>query len=114
MENFGGVMIGATNFSANLDSAILRRFTFKLEFDYLDEAGKKLFFERMFRTTLTPEEYHRLAMIPELAPGDFRTVRQSFYYLGGERNNSERIDALARESEIKHAGSYAPKQKIGF
>ena len=84
------------------------------EFDYLDEAGKKLFFERMFRTTLTPEEYHRLAMIPELAPGDFRTVRQSFYYLGGERNNSERIDALARESEIKHAGRYAPKQKIGF
>ena len=76
MENFNGVMIGATNFSANLDAAILRRFTFKLEFDYLDEVGKKLFFERMFRTTLTPEEYHELAQIPMLAPGDFRTVRQ--------------------------------------
>ena len=84
------------------------------EFDYLDEAGKKLFFERMFRTTLTPEEYHKLAMIPELAPGDFRTVRQSFYYLAREVNNLERIDALARESEFKHAGRFAPKQRIGF
>ncbi len=63
----------------------------------------------MFRTTLTSEEYHRLAMIPELAPGDFRTVRQNLYYLGGERNNLERIDALARESEIKHAGKNSPK-----
>ncbi|MDD3022205.1 MAG: ATP-binding protein, partial [Alphaproteobacteria bacterium] len=45
MENFNGVMIGATNFAANLDAAILRRFTFKLEFDYLDNAGKTLFFE---------------------------------------------------------------------
>ena len=33
MENFNGVLIGATNFSANLDQAVLRRFTFKLEFD---------------------------------------------------------------------------------
>ena len=114
MENFDGIMFGATNFADNLDISILRRFTYKLEFDYLDEAGKKLFFERMFRTTLTPEEYHKLAMIPELAPGDFRTVRQSFYYLAREVNNLERIDALARESEFKHAGKFAPKQRIGF
>ena len=114
MENFNGVMIGATNFSANLDAAILRRFTFKLEFDYLDKVGKKLFFERMFRTTLTPEEYHELAQIPMLAPGDFRTVRQSFFYLGGEVSNRDYIAALARESDAKSANSFAPKSKIGF
>ena len=114
MENFNGVMIGATNFSANLDAAILRRFTFKLEFDYLDENGKKLFFERMFRTTLTPEEYHELAQIPMLAPGDFRTVRQSFFYLGGQVSNRDYIDALARESEVKNTNKFAPKSKIGF
>lgn len=114
MENFNGVMIGATNFSANLDAAILRRFTFKLEFDYLDEVGKKLFFERMFRTTLTPEEYHELAQIPMLAPGDFRTVRQSFFYLGGQVSNRDYIDALAHESEVKNSNKFAPKSKIGF
>ena len=53
MEDFDGVMIAATNFCKNLDPAIMRRFTFKLEFDYLDEAGKQLFFERMFSTKLT-------------------------------------------------------------
>ena len=35
MENFNGVMVGATNFMDNLDAAIMRRFTFKLQFDYL-------------------------------------------------------------------------------
>ena len=35
MENFTGVMVGATNFMDNLDQAIMRRFTFKLQFDYL-------------------------------------------------------------------------------
>ena len=114
MENFNGVMIGATNFSANLDSAILRRFTFKLEFDYLDDAGKKLFFERMFHTTLTPEEERELATIPMLAPGDFRTVRQSFFYLGSQATNRDYIAALAHESEVKSSNKFAPKSRIGF
>ena len=101
MENFKGVMIGATNFIQNLDQAIMRRFTFKLEFNFLDNAGKKLFFERMFHTSLSEEETRRLKVIPSLAPGDFRTVRQSLYYYGGEVTNAMRLDALERESDVK-------------
>ena len=101
MENFKGVMVAATNFMANLDAAILRRFTFKLQFDYLDEEGKRLFFERMFRTTLTAEESARLSRIRNLAPGDFRTVRQSLYYLGGDASNAMRLDGLEKESALK-------------
>ena len=101
MENFKGVMVGATNFMDNLDAAILRRFTFKLQFDYLDDAGKRLFFERMFKTTLGDADAARLREVRNLAPGDFRTVRQSLYYLGGSVTNAQRIDALARESEVK-------------
>ena len=56
MENFNGVMVAATNFCRSLDPATMRRFTFNLEFGYLDDAGKNLFFERMFKTTLTDEE----------------------------------------------------------
>ena len=114
MENFNGVMIGATNFPANLDAAILRRFTFKLEFDYLDETGKKLFFERMFHTTLSQEEYRELERIPMLTPGDFRTVRQSFFYLGGQVGNRDYLNALARESEVKNTNKFARKSIIGF
>ena len=114
MENFNGVMIGATNFVLNLDQAIMRRFTFKLQFDYLDDAGKQLFFERMFKTVVTDGELRRLNEIPNLAPGDFRTVRQSLFYYGGEVSNAQRLDALEREAEAKNCGRFVAKRKIGF
>ena len=114
MENFNGVMIGATNFATNLDAAILRRFTFKLEFDYLDNAGKMLFFERMFQAKLNEAENMRLATIPNLAPGDFRTVRQALFYLGEDVSNSDRIAALERESFAKGQNRFAVKSKMGF
>lgn len=112
MENFKGAMVGATNFMDNLDQAIMRRFTFKLKFDYLDEAGKRLFFERMFKTKLTDDEAAELKEVRNLAPGDFRTVRQSMYYLGGTVTNSQRIAALAKESEVKKDTKKAGR--IGF
>ena len=114
MENFNGVMIGATNFIQNLDQAIMRRFTFKLEFNFLDNEGKKLFFERMFHTSLSEEETCRLEEISSLAPGDFRTVRQSLYYYGGEVTNAMRLDALERESEAKGISAFRERSKIGF
>ena len=114
MENFSGIMIGATNFIARLDAAILRRFTFKLEFDYLTEAGKQLFFEQMFQTKLSESERRTLAAIPCLAPGDFRTVRQSLFYLGDTATNPERIAALNRESRLKNQNRSALESKIGF
>lgn len=110
MENFNGVMVGATNFMDNLDAAIMRRFTFKLQFDYLEADGKKLFFERMFKTRLSDAEAVRLACIPNLAPGDFRTVRQSLYYLGGSATNDTRLGELEKESSLKKG---APA-RIGF
>ena len=114
MENFNGILIGATNFAVNLDPATLRRFTFKIGFDYLDIEGKKLFFERMFNTVLSANEAEKLAAIHSLAPGDFRTVRQSLYYLGDEAGNAERLAALAAESKAKQGGRNCREQKIGF
>ncbi len=114
MENFKGVMIGATNFGANLDAAILRRFTFKLDFDWLTGDGKVLFFERMFQTKLTEAEKNELAAIPNLAPGDFRTVRQSLFYLGGTITTADRLAALTRESEAKGRNAFAERAAIGF
>ena len=113
MENFDGVMIGATNFADNLDPAIMRRFTFKIDFDYLNDAGKKLFFERMFQTELTPEELARLKKIGKLSPGDFRTVRQSLYYLE-EHSNALRLDGLERESRRRSGSGKEEADRIGF
>ena len=69
MENFNGIMIGATNFVQNLDPAIMRRFTFKLGFDYLDNYGKLTFFSRMFHSRLTVAERRRLEAIKILLRG---------------------------------------------
>ena len=114
MENFNGVMVGATNFLKNLDPAIMRRFTFKLEFNFLSNAGKKLFFERMFKTTLSCSETARLNAIENLAPGDFRTVRQALYYIEGDSNDM-RLASLERESAAKPGcPGDTPKAKFGF
>lgn len=112
MENFNGVMIGATNFMKNLDPAIMRRFTFKIGFDYLKNEGKKIFFERMFNTELANDELARLNGIENLSPGDFRTVRQALYYLENG-SNSVRLDYLQQESDAKKIVNKKTKN-IGF
>lgn len=112
MEDFNGVMIAATNFCKNLDPAIMRRFTFKLEFDYLDDDGKRIFFEKMFKSELTDEELVELNAIQNLTPGDFRTVRQEQFYLADEQSNLDRIAALKEECALKKDGNKG--NRIGF
>lgn len=81
---------------------------------FLDNEGKRIFFERMFRTTLTPEERDVLDRIPNLAPGDFRTVRQALYYLDDD-SNTRRLESLKKESAVKNMTfQNTPSGKIGF
>lgn len=102
MENFRGILVCATNFAENLDNASIRRFTFKVELDYLNNEGKALFFEKYFRVSLNSVEKSRLDEIPCLSAGDFRTVFQKFHYLGRElRGIPELLDALEEESRLK-------------
>jgi transitional endoplasmic reticulum ATPase len=118
MESFNGVLVCATNFADQLDPATLRRFTFKLEFDYLDPMGKLLFYQRMFAElcdgTLSDCQKHQLARIDNLTPGDFRTVRQSFSYLGtGRFPHDELMAALEQESLAKRQGRHDGR-RFGF
>lgn len=116
MENFNGVLVCATNFIKNLDPATIRRFTFKLEFDYLTDEGKRMFFTRMFNTInmgkLSPTSIQRLNKIDALTPGDFRTVRQGLYYLDSSVNADLILDNLEQESLAKSQGVL--KGTIGF
>ena len=100
------------NFSKNLDPAVMRRFTFKLEFGYLDDDGKRSFFERMFRTKFSEDEFAELKALRNLAPGDFRTVRQEQFYLAGSVTNLDRIAALKEECAVKKDGDLC--RPIGF
>ena len=106
MENFQGIFIMATNFAQHLDTAALRRFTYKLQFDYLDEDGKELFYKRSFAHLKLPPmdelEKAALAKIEKLTPGDFRTVRQQFYYLEDCKvTHREILEVLQAESNTK-------------
>ena len=114
MENFRGILVCATNFSDNLDPATVRRFTFKVAFDYLTDEGKALFFERMFETPLSARDRAELAAIPDLAPGDFRTVRQGLRYLGGGADAAALLRALREESEAKRRRGGARERRMGF
>ena len=111
MENFNGVLIGATNFFDNLDPAIMRRFTFKVQFDFLDNDGKVALFERIFDTKLSGEETSSLQRMDNVTPGDMAVVRQNLFYLGGGVSNADRIAALEQEIECKR--NYHPRT-IGF
>ena len=112
MERFPGVLVCATNLVEQLDSAVMRRFTFKVQMSALDDDGKVKFFRRYFKKALTADERKRLVSIPNLTPGDFRTVRERLYFLRKNSgvDNARRIAALEAESKAKKES----REPIGF
>lgn len=97
MEAHPGIMVFATNLVRNLDPAVMRRFTFKMEFGYLTREGRRQFFQKAFRTPLTSADATRLDGMDRLTPGDFRTVSQGLRLVGDHADNKTRLDALALE-----------------
>jgi SpoVK/Ycf46/Vps4 family AAA+-type ATPase len=111
IERFRGIFISSTNLIQRIDSAALRRFTFRLHFDYLTDEGKEIFFNTYFTKpmglpALNEEEKRQLFSIEQMTPSDFRNVRQQFFYLEDENlSNSEIIEALETELESRTSGS---------
>ena len=125
MERFRGIFIASSNLIQKLDAAALRRFSFRLHFDYLTNEGKEIFFKTYFGKPmnlpeLTRAEQNRLFGIEKLTPSDFRNVRQQFYYLEDENLTSmEIIEAIETEVQSKTSGSNYKGlgnvvQKMGF
>jgi SpoVK/Ycf46/Vps4 family AAA+-type ATPase len=111
MEHFRGILICATNSVQTLDPATIRRFIFKLEFDFLDGSGKLAFYQRMLadlaQKPLDEPGRRRLENITDLTPGDFHTVRQTMYYLDGGGQgitHDDLLAALEQESCAKRQG----------
>lgn len=110
MERFDGIFIAATNLFQDIDAAALRRFTFKLEFKALrPEQAWSMFckesgFDENADPKLTEELKGRLETIPDLAPGDFATVKRQTIILDEELDPEEWIVQLAEEAKAKMAG----------
>lgn len=119
MENFQGVFICATNFMEHLDAAAMRRFAFKVKFDYLTTAqAETLFKETLLKLgSATPNEltWHKVRQqlmgMSKLTPGDFASITDQFDLLTKQPDAEELLAELNQASEIKDGGR---KFKIGF
>lgn len=113
MENFRGILVCATNFTESLDPAVMRRFNFKVKFDFLNDEMKVEIFKSMFMGSFSLElsdfDLNAIKSIKYLTPGDFKVVFQKNILL--ENVTKEKLFAdLVSESSYKKQSS----KKIGL
>ena len=95
-----------TNLMQSLDRAVLRRFTFKVKFDFLTPAQVALAFQAFFALP-APRSALRLA---NLTPGDFAVVARRLRYLADDPRPQTIADLLEQECRLKPGQS----RPIGF
>jgi len=117
MERFRGILICTTNRLMDLDSASIRRFNHKVGFDYLKPDGNIIFYEKLLAAligeSLDKADEKALKNIKGLAPGDFKVVRDRyFFYPRRELRHQVLMDALQEEAKLKriHQGD----KPVGF
>ena len=117
MECFRGLFLCATNFMDSLDAAVLRRFSFKIRFDYLTRAQREKCFLRTLRDVgcsiekLPAGVSTALARLANLTPGDFTVVRERHRMQSLVPFPKLFLDELTKESRLKPGG---PRSPIGF
>lgn len=115
MEAFEGIFICTTNLMQKLDQASLRRFAFKLKFDYLRPAQREaLFMQELGRlggdVARAGEWLPNLKQLGQLTPGDFAVAVRQFELWGEVPDPGELFEQLRKECVAKGA----PARGIGF
>jgi SpoVK/Ycf46/Vps4 family AAA+-type ATPase len=109
MEAYSGVLVCCTNLLKNLDSAVLRRFAFKVAFQPLTEEGRIALFERYFPAALLSLEARTsIAALTMLTPGDFKAILSRTRFLCG-LSAEDLIHELEEECSYK-----GMRSMIGF
>jgi SpoVK/Ycf46/Vps4 family AAA+-type ATPase len=105
MERYAGVFVCTTNLFDELDEAALRRFTFKIRFKPLmREQRERMFIAEALQgdaARLTAEQQQRLAVLDQLAPGDFASVRRQVDLLDTAFEPDEFLSQLEGEHRVK-------------
>ncbi len=117
MEHFRGILICTTNRFQELDSASIRRFNHKLLFEDLTPDGNVTFYDKLLSSlvnvVLSSSQLNSLKTIPNLSPGDFKTVCERYrFYPAIEMNHNVLLQALWDESNIKRKQNH--HKPIGF
>lgn len=116
MENLRGMLICATNLREIMDSAVMRRFSLKLEFGYVTGRGAeklyRLFFEKLIKKPVAGSVVSDLRGIQGLAPGDFNAVHRRFSFVPPQKlGHAAVIDALRSEVRLRNDKR---DRKMGF
>lgn len=115
MEAFDGIFIASTNLMESLDAASLRRFDFKVNFDYLTQQQRRRLFERVatygVEESAAPAWTVRLDRMDRLVPGDFANVLRQLEVLRQAATPGRLLDMLEAELRLKPG---ATQRRIGF
>jgi transitional endoplasmic reticulum ATPase len=115
MEAFEGIFICTTNLMQKLDQASLRRFAFKVKFDFLTSMQRWLMYRREFArlggdlVTANPWE-EPVRRLDRLTPGDFAVAARQYELWGTSPSAEELYEQLRRECIAKGG----PERRIGF
>ncbi|MCB1379595.1 MAG: AAA family ATPase, partial [Alphaproteobacteria bacterium] len=106
MESHAVPFAMTTNFAEHLDPASLRRFVFKLKFDFMTPEQAR----SAFRAFFAMEGPNELGWLNNLTPGDFANVRRRARIMGQDNDAYALMHMLTAEAETK-PGSH---RRIGF
>jgi len=111
MEQHTGILVCCTNLLDRLDSAAMRRFTWKVTYRSPDAAARVDLFTRYFPAVLRdPQAVDRLKNLTGLTPGDFAAVARKFRYAPEPPAIAEVISALGAELGYREPG----RRVVGF
>ena len=110
MECFTQPLFAATNYEQRLDKAVLRRFDFKLECDYLSpEQTVTLYRQVLELKVLSGLEKDVLVTLKKLTPGDFAILQRRKRFTPLSTLRKKALSILKAENARKHTS-----QPIGF
>ncbi|MEW6526373.1 MAG: ATP-binding protein [Spirochaetota bacterium] len=114
MENFKGVLLCSTNMLELLDTAVMRRFTYKIKFNPVQPDMRVKLYERYFVSDSNPlslPQKERITALEGLTPGHVKAVYQKIIMMDDLTNHDAIIDALEKEVQYMKKGKSV---KTGF
>ena len=110
MENFSGILICSTNHLNYLDTAVMRRFSWKIELKALKRNDRISLFRKIFNTGES-QELSALNDLNDLTPGDMYAVHSRLKF-SIEQNSAEMIIKELKKECMYKTG--VQKRVIGF
>ena len=117
MEQFEGILLCTTNLMENLDPATMRRFDFKISFDYLKSEQACQMAADLFAAFEVPVTRQNRVMLKagldrlKLSQGDFATLLRRYAALGTKPEVRKLCQELKGEAGFREIGRSRP---IGF